>query len=198
MPDNGCDVVKRLDPRATLVLDTRELGRRPGAQRVVALTEPAPAGLGIDVLGVPAGSPIELDLRFEAVMEGVLVSGTATVSLVGECTRCLGTIEGSETVDLQELYVYDTPDPDAEEETHRLDGDLLDLEPVLRDVVVLALPFNPVCGPDCRGLCPECGARLAEDPEHHHDEPIDPRWATLQRLTADADPRPGDTGRSGA
>ena len=189
--------MKRLDPRATLVLDSRELGRRPGAQRVTALTEPAPPDLRIDVLGVPAGSPIELDLRLEAVMEGVLVSGTATVVLTGECTRCLGSIEQSETVDLQELYVYDDADPDADEETHRLHGDLLDLEPALRDAVVLAMPFNPLCSADCRGLCPECGARLAEDPEHSHDEPIDPRWTALQPLSADADLRPGDVGRSG-
>ena len=161
------------------------------------MTEPAPPDLRIDVLGVPAGSPIELDLRLEAVMEGVLVSGTATVVLTGECTRCLGSIEQSETVDLQELYVYDDADPDAYEETHHLHGDLLDLEPALRDAVVLAMPFNPLCSADCRGLCPECGARLAEDPEHSHDEPIDPRWTALQPLSADADLRPGDVGRSG-
>lgn len=187
--------MKRLDPRASLVLDTRELGRRPGAQRVWTSTEPAPAGLGIDVLGVPAGSPVELDLRLEAVMEGVLVSGTAHVVLAGECTRCLGPIERSEAVDLQELYVYDVED--ADEETHHLVGDLLDLEPVLRDAVVLALPFNPLCSPDCRGLCPECGARFGDDPTHAHDEAIDPRWAALQRMSTDSDPRPGDAGRRG-
>jgi len=159
------------------------------------LTEPAPPDLGIDVLGVPAGSPIDLDLRLEAVMEGVLVSGTATVVLAGECTRCLGRIERSETVELQELFVYD--DDDVDEETHRLVGDLLDLEPVLRDAVVLAMPFNPLCSPDCPGLCPECGARLAEDPQHAHDEAIDPRWAALQGLSPEAEPRPGNTGRSG-
>lgn len=191
--------MKRLDPRATLVLDTRELGRRPGAQRVTLLTEPAPPDLRIDVLGVPAGSPIELDLRLEAVLEGVLVSGTATVVLAGECTRCLRPIEQSETVDLQELYVYEDADPDADEdeETHLLHGDLLDLEPTLRDAVVLAMPFNPICSLDCRGLCPECGARLAEDPDHSHDEPTDPRWAALQHLSADGDSRPGDGGRGG-
>ena len=75
----------------------------------------------------------------------------------------------------------------------RLEGDLLDLEPVLRDAVVLALPFQPLCRPDCLGLCPECGARLADDPDHTHDAPIDPRWAQLQQLAApDLDAQPED------
>ena len=53
---------------------------------------------------------------------------------------------------------------------------------VLRDAVVLALPLNPVCDPECPGLCPECGARLADDPDHTHGEAIDPRWAALSQL----------------
>jgi uncharacterized protein len=78
-----------LDPRAPLVLDTRELGRRPGSQHQVKRTVPAPADLGIEVLRVPEGSPVDLDLRLEAVMEGVLVTGSASAELAGECARCL-------------------------------------------------------------------------------------------------------------
>jgi uncharacterized protein len=73
------------------------------------------------------------------------------------------------------------PDDDAEEETFFLEDGLLDLEPVLRDAVVLALPLQPVCREDCPGLCSECGARLADDPDHHH-EAVDIRWAALQGL----------------
>jgi len=182
-----------LDPRAPLVLDTRELGRRPGSQRQVDRSVSAPADLGIEVLRVPEGSPVELDLRLEAVMEGVLVTGTATVALVGECARCLAAIEDDVTIDLQELFVYadqhasarDHGDDELEDETGRLEGDLLDLEPLLRDAVVLALPFQPLCGDDCPGLCVECGARLADDPGHTHEEAIDPRWSTLQQLQHD-------------
>jgi uncharacterized protein len=172
------------------VLDTRELGRRPGSQRQVTRSVDAPADLGIEVLQVPEGSPVELDLRLESVMEGVLVTGTATVALVGECARCLESIEDEVTVDLQELFVYDDQqasarhhgDDELEDETGRLEGDLLDLEPLLRDAVVLALPFQPLCQDDCPGLCPECGARLADDPDHGHGEPVDPRWAALSAL----------------
>ena len=101
-------------------------------------TVPAPADLGIEVLRVPEGAPVELDLRTEAVMEGVLVTGTARAALE---------------------------------------------EPLLRDAVVLALPFQPLCQDDCPGLCAECGARLADDPDHTHGEPVDPRWAALATLT---------------
>jgi uncharacterized protein len=167
------------------VLDTRELGRRPGSQREVSRTVQAPADLGIEVLGVPEGSPVELDLRLEAVMEGVLVTGTAHVGLEGECVRCLEPISDEVEVRFQELYVYDDKDvdPDEEIEVSTLQDDLLDLEPLLRDAVVLALPFQPLCQDDCPGLCPDCGARLADDPDHGHGEPVDPRWAALGALT---------------
>ena len=172
-----------LDPRAPLVLDTRELGRRPGSQREVELTVPAPAQLGIEVLSVPEGAPVELDLRLEAVMEGVLVTGTAHASLDGECARCLEPISDEIEVRFQELFVYDQDvDPDEELEVSKLQDDLVDLEPLLRDAVVLALPFQPLCNDDCPGLCTECGARLADDPHHTHDAAIDPRWAALAEL----------------
>ena len=173
----------RLDSRSPFVINTHELGRRPGSMQTLELTLPAPADLGIELLGVPEGSPVELDLRLEAVMEGVLASGRAWVTLTGECARCLEPIEDDLEVTLQELYVY--PESDAEEdEASRMDGELLDLEPVLRDSVVLALPFQPVCQPDCEGLCPECGVRLLDHPGHAHEENIDPRWAGLSALTS--------------
>jgi uncharacterized protein len=179
----------RLDPRAPLVLDTRELGRRPGSERRVSLTAPAPADLGIEVLRVPEGSPVEFDIRLEAVVEGVLVTGTADAVLAGECVRCLEELSREITADFQELFVYDDEgsagDEDTEDgETSRLEGDLVDLEPLLRDSVVLALPFQPLCQDDCPGLCVECGARLADDPGHRHEEAVDPRWAALQQLAA--------------
>ena len=171
------------------MLDTRELGRRPGSQRQVTLTVPAPADLGIEVLRVREGSPVELDLRLESVMEGVLVTGSAQAVLDGECARCLEPISDEIEVRFQELFVYDehqTPH-DEDDEVSTLEKDLLDLEPLLRDAVVLALPFQPLCMDDCPGLCPECGARLAEDPDHGHDAAIDPRWAGLAELANDDD-----------
>ena len=141
---------------------------------------------GTDVIAVPKGSDLDLDLRLESVVEGVLVSGTVTALAVGQCVRCLDDVRQTVTVDVQQLYAYPGQlAADAEdEEIDELDGDLIDIEPVLRDAVVLALPFQPVCREDCPGLCSECGARLADDPGHQHDQ-VDPRWAALESLTLD-------------
>jgi uncharacterized protein len=171
------------------VLDTRELGRRPGSQRQVSKTVPAPADLGIEVLSVPEGAPVELDLRLEAVMEGVLLTGTAQAALEGECARCLEPIRDDIEVTFQELFVYDdirdAEGAEEDDEVSMLQDDLLDLEPLLRDAVVLALPFQPLCEDDCPGLCAECGARLKDEPDHAHEAAIDPRWQALTELKQD-------------
>jgi uncharacterized protein len=187
------------DRRSPLVFDVRILGRRAGAMTTVTSTVPAPAGLGIEVIGVPEGSPIELDLRLESVVEGVLVTGTAQLEAVGECVRCLREVTAGVEVDVQELFVHDASAEAGygdDDEVSLLQGDLIDLEPVLRDDVVLDLPFQPLCTPDCSGLCPVCGARLDDDPGHHHDAPVDPRWAALGTLASDSEPvgvEPGDS-----
>jgi uncharacterized protein len=174
-----------LDPRSGLVLDTHELGRRPGAMKVVRASVEAPADLGIAVIGVPPGSPVELDLRLESVVEGVLITGAARVQVRGECVRCLVSISDELEADLQELYVYPGVEPD-DDLASRLQGDLIDVEPVLRDAVVLDLPFQPLCRDDCAGLCVECGANLNENPEHRHEAELDPRWAALRTLEGGA------------
>lgn len=177
-----------LDPRAPWVISTHDLGRRPGSMRRTQPTLPAPADIGVDMIGVPKDADVELDIRLEAVMEGVLVSGTARSPLQGECARCLESITSEIEVDFQELFFYSASEFDedpAAEDVPLLDGDLLDLEPTFRDAVVLALPLSPVCREDCPGLCTECGVRLAEAGPDHRHEKIDPRWSSLQGLAMD-------------
>ena len=174
-----------LNPRSGLVLDTHELGRRAGAMKLIRTTVEAPADLGIAVIGVPPGSPIELDLRLESVVEGVLVSGTASVQVRGECVRCLGEVSDQLEVDIQELYVYPGVEQD-DDLASRLERDLIDLEPLLRDEVVLDLPFQPLCRDDCLGLCVECGANLNDDPAHRHGAALDHRWEALRGLEGGA------------
>lgn len=174
-----------LNPRSPLVLDTRELPRRPGSMREVRRTVPAPKDLGLELVGVPAGADLDLRLRMESVSEGVLVSGTVTAQLSGECGRCLRPISDTVDVAVQELYAYpdSTTDQTTEEdEVGRLQGDLIDLEPAVRDAVVLALPNNPLCRADCPGLCPECGVPRDELPADHEHRRVDPRWAALDGL----------------
>ncbi|WP_309081985.1 DUF177 domain-containing protein [Zhihengliuella sp.] len=166
-----------------MAFSVKDLGRSPGNMRTLEETVPAPAEMGVALIGVPEGSDIDLDVRFEAVHEGILVTGEAEVDIVGECGRCLEAIEYSLVADFQELFYYDPIEgsEDEEAEQHLVQDDFVDVEPVLRDAVVTALPFQPVCREDCEGLCPECGVRLEEDPDHHH-EVLDPRWAALSGL----------------
>jgi uncharacterized protein len=141
---------------------------------------PAPPDWRLELVQVPAGRTVELDLRLESVVDGVLVSIELHAPLEAECGRCLDPVADSLEVSVAELFCYE-PDPD-DDELPVLDGDFVDLEPVLRDAVVLALPFNPVCSEDCAGLCVTCGARLNEvEPDHQHLD-LDPRWAGLARL----------------
>jgi uncharacterized protein len=151
--------------------------------RTVARTVPAPADIRGELLGVQPGSDLVLDLRLESVSEGVLVSGTTRVIVTGECARCLDPLTSELEVDLQQLYVYpgnEIDADDADDEIGLLVDDYVDLEPALRDAVVLALPLAPVCKEDCLGLCPDCGARLEDvEPGHRHEQ-VDPRWAALR------------------
>ena len=175
----------------------RQLGRQAGSALTQTRTVPAPDDLRLELIGVPAGADVALEVRFEAVSEGVLATGTATVPLAGECARCLAPLTSSVTAGFQELYLYadgrhdkhdkhdkhDEQEEQDAEELYHLDGDLLDLEPAFRDAVVLALPMSPLCREDCPGLCAECGVPLADaGPGHRHDAAIDPRWAALQQF----------------
>ena len=196
-------------PRGALVFDMRQLGRQAGSALSRSRTVPAPADLRLELVSVPVGAEVSLDVRFEAVTEGVLATGTATAPLAGECARCLDPLTSTVTVSFQELYLYsdgrprgsrevsdkrekydkrdkyDRHDEDEErdDEERYLDGDLLDLEPAFRDAVVLALPMSPLCRDDCPGLCAECGARLADaGPDHGHEDATDPRWAGLKQF----------------
>jgi DUF177 domain-containing protein len=183
--------LKHLDPRAPLVLDTRDLPRSPGSMRAVQRVVNAPADLGLELIGVPAGADLTLDLRMESVTEGVLVSGTVHAPVEGECGRCLRPVTDSVTVPFQELYAYAhsaTEETTEEDEVGRLQGDLLDLEPAIRDAVVLALPSHPLCRADCPGLCPECGVPWDELPAGHSHQQLDSRWAALAKLTEAVDP----------
>ncbi|CAN5375910.1 hypothetical protein BH11ACT8_BH11ACT8_18900 [soil metagenome] len=134
-------------------------------------------------------------------MEGVLVTGSATADLDGECVRCLDPIVEPLDVRFQELFLYDDTGDHAsdeeDDEVSMLEDDLLDLEPLLRDAVVLALPFQPLCEEDCPGLCTECGAQLRDDPDHTHEAPIDPRWAALTTIDQDGTTPPDQSDQQG-
>jgi len=175
------------------VVDTRELGRRAGLSREMHRIAPTESVLGVEgVIAVPKGAEVRVDVLLESVVEGVLVSGTAYAPVEGECSRCLDPIRGEEIeVEFTELFAYPdsaTEQTTDEDEIARLVDDLVDLEPVVRDAAVLALPSVPLCTPDCAGLCPDCGVKWADAGPDHRHETIDPRWAALtERLNTDRD-----------
>jgi len=146
---------------------------------------PAPADLHTGLAGIPEGSDLQLDVTLESVTEGVLATAAAVAPVTGECARCLEPVAQTIEVGCQELFSYGQGTGDAGEDGYALDGDLLDLEPVLRDALVLALPLAPLCRQDCPGLCAECGALLAQvGSGHRHERAIDPRWARLEQQIA--------------
>lgn len=205
-PGDVGGVLNALDPRAPFVVDTRDLGRRAGAMKDLHLSVPATAGWGAGLARVPEASDVDLDLRMESVVEGVLVSGSARVRVDAECARCLEPVSWEELADIQELFAYPPLDArghrvvdqgigDEEDAPPVIEDDLIDLEATVRDAVVLRLPIAPLCREDCPGLCVQCGLRLELDPGHRHEE-SDPRWAALSALLEDG---PHDTpAREGA
>lgn len=187
------------DLRSPLVFDVSRLGRRPGSMLTVTEAVPSPLRIGLDLIAIEPGADLALDLRFEAVSEGVLVTGTVAAPTRGECSRCLGPITDEVDIELTELFAY--PDSITEsttdsDEVGRVIDQTVDLAQPILDAVGLALPFVPVCAEDCAGLCPECGVVMAAAEAGHHHETIDPRWAKLAEMRPPDPAAAGDDGTS--
>ena len=158
-------------------IDVRDLLEHPGAARTVHVGETVP-GLHTELADVPEDAPIQGELMLEGVVEGVYVHGSLAGRFRLRCARCLKEFVRDFDVAMDEMFVRD-PGP---EDDYVLASDLtLDPEPMVRDAVVLEMPFSPLCRPECLGLCPVCGGdrNLGECPGH---EEVDPRWAGLSGL----------------
>ena len=178
------NAISRADA-SPLVVSVTNLMHRPGTMETLTEVVPAPADLGNALIGVEEGSDIDLDIRMESVVDGILVTGFVVVDVHGECSLCLDPIDYEMSANIQELFVFEKapaggPEDEVDEQ-YAVEDDSIDLEPALRDAVILQLPFQPVCRDTCQGLCADCGARLEDDPGHHH-EVLDPRWSALQGL----------------
>lgn len=179
------------------LFNSYELPRRAGEMKEYSLDIPIPECIGIDVIGVLAGEEIHLEMRLEAVTEGVLVSAELSAVADGECMRCLDPIELQIDRRIQELYRYAPEKPHTKAERKRarqeaddldeddalmMEGDIINLEGPIRDAIVLDLPVNPLCAPGCAGLCPGCGVKWSDLESTHAHQVIDPRWAGLSGL----------------
>ena len=158
----------------------RDLVHRAGEMRERLLDVAAPEVMGDGLVSVKEGADVQVDVRLEALHDGILASGDVRTEATGVCGRCLTDITLPVEVEFQELFAY-TADDAFDYTVH---DDHVDLEPVVRDAVVLSLPFQPVCQPDCPGLDPETGERLTDVSDRKPQEVLDPRWAALQGLLA--------------
>jgi uncharacterized protein len=169
-----------------LVVGVADLRRQPGTRRRFERSVVVP-GLGVTSASVPDGAELGIALELEALSNGLVASGTVTVPWEGECRRCLRTVRGESVAEVREIF---EPQP-VEGETYRLGEDTVDLEPMVRDAALLALPLAPLCGDDCRGPAPDdfpagVEGEPSDDAEADEDRPPDPRWAALGELRFDS------------
>jgi uncharacterized protein len=161
-------------------VDVRDLLERPGSSREVHVAEPV-AGLHTELARVPATDPVDADLLLEHVVEGILVSGPLSGRMAFRCARCLKEFSREFRVEVHELFV---PGAAEEDDQYPVADGAIDLEPMVRDAVMLSMPFSPLCRTECLGLCERCGGdrNLGEcscGPE------LDPRWSVLDDLKFD-------------
>jgi len=167
------------EPTSPFRVPVADLLKRVGAQRAVQLAAVAGEALGAGAATVPADAVVDVDVVLERVPEGVVARGRVHAPWQADCSRCVAPTSGDVTVHIDELFERD-PVPG---ETYPLGDDAVDLEPLVRDAVVLELPGAPLCRPDCAGLCPICGGDRNETPCDCHTEEVDPRWAALRQLS---------------
>ena len=165
-------------------LSVYDLLHRAGEMREHSIEVVVPERLGEGQVAVQAGAVLDLDVRLEGLHDGILVSATVSGTATGECSRCLKPIAEPVEVDIAELFAYDVD----EAFDYQVHEDHVDLEPVVRDAVVLSLPFQPVCRPDCPGLDPVTGERVEDIPDYQPREGVDPRWSALAGFQAEQAP----------
>jgi uncharacterized protein len=160
-----------------LKVNAFEMLRRPGTIKSIRI-DVDPTFLDVDDSRVVAGSEVEIDLICESLSDGIVVRGLVGASFHGECRRCLKPLVGRIDADVNELYQLTVTDPDA----FPIEGDQIDLGPMVRETVLLELPDAPLCTFDCAGLCATCGRDLNEVGCSCPREDIDPRWSVLDAL----------------
>lgn len=174
------------------MIDIRQLGLTQrsgrGIQAPLKIVAQPPAGTHTAVLAPQPDAQVRITGRLETVTEGVLVSGFASVDVVGECARCLQPVAMSVTAKLRELYAYPgstTAQTTDEGDISRIVDEKIDLSDLIHDELILAMPAVPLCDDNCAGLCDGCGERWADLPADHHHKQIDPRWAALAEKFSD-------------
>lgn len=103
------------------------------------------------------------DVVFTNAGDGILLTGIVRAAASGECDRCLDPAHFEVSGEIEEYYLFEEPDdPEVYEDGFELVGEdrVIDLAGPLSDAIVMDTPFVVLCQPDCKGLCPTCGANL--------------------------------------
>ncbi|MEN9707069.1 MAG: hypothetical protein RIS31_635 [Actinomycetota bacterium] len=160
------------------LIPVHDLMHKAGTLRRIDIEFEAPEALDNSIAAIPVGGEIVITGRLESVHEGILVTANVQAEANSECSRCLDPLKLEVDVEFQELFAYSLTD----EDDLVISDETIDLEQVVRDAVVLSLPFQPICSNDCEGLCVDCGVKMADNPQHVHEAPVDPRWNALKNL----------------
>lgn len=165
------------------IINTHELNRSAGNSKQYELIVDPVNDFTNGAVEINSPDQVKISFLLESVIDGILLTGTAVAIAAGECSRCLEAVRVEVSGELTDLYAYSDKDiqTDEADEVRILEGDLLDLEPAVRDALVLAMPLRPLCNDNCLGLCGQCGIRMDDQPDHAH-EAVDPRWARLTEL----------------
>lgn len=187
-----------------------QMAARAGSSMQLHRVFPAPEGIGDSVIGVKPGSDVTVNGNFDSVVDGLMFQGTITARVHAECSRCLMSLHRDWSVDvcaffaqveskggarsntksnrangdnddLEDADIWDEGDDSGNVYPLVGGGDFADIEALIRDTMVSELPLKPLCEPDCKGLCSQCGENLNEHPDHHHDI-TDIRFAALEGL----------------
>ena len=166
---------------SAFVVDITPLKRQPGKQQPFVLSVPPPADLLLETAEVTA-TQLHIDLQLEVAGEELVAQGSITVEWNGPCRRCLERQDGATPIELREIFQRSP----IEGETYPLAENDVDLEPMVRETVLLNLPVAPLCSADCAGPDPSrFPTSVVVDLDPEAEPPADPRWAALSELTFD-------------
>jgi uncharacterized protein len=170
-------------PARPLLVEVGDLLDRPNTRRSVRTGVDLGGELSVAGSRLDGGDEVGVDLVLESMPSGVAAGGTVEFTWVGECRRCLDEVRGTARPTFHEIF---ETDPTADE-TFPIENSQIDLEPVVREAVALALPLAPLCGDDCRGPAPDSfPAHRPGELEAQVDDTergSDPRWSALDDLT---------------
>ncbi|MGH2738994.1 MAG: YceD family protein [Actinomycetota bacterium] len=161
------------------VLDVRDLSE-PGGARELRRRAPV-EGLSTELASVSTSLPVSAELLLESLVGGILASGAITGSMSCRCARCVKEFTKPFRVEVSELFVSASSAATRDGDEYPIAEGSIDLEPMIRDAVVLSMPFSPLCKPECLGICERCGGD--RNLGACSCPPLtDPRWAVLETL----------------